>query len=64
MPCGEHIATCLHCGRTWDMVGDAIPWICPECEASGHKGIPLIGDSPCPECGSTPKSMRFAQKSA
>lgn len=29
------------------MVGDCIPSICPECEAEGHRGLPLFG---CPAC--------------
>lgn len=35
MPYGEHLARCLHCGKTW-IVGDCIPSICDECIAAGH----------------------------
>lgn len=41
---GQHIATCLHCGKQW-VVGDCIPSICPDCERAGHSGL-----LDCPVC--------------
>jgi hypothetical protein len=46
MPYGEHLATCLHCGKRW-RVGDCIPSVCNECYTAGHRGLGL---DECPVC--------------
>jgi hypothetical protein len=43
---GEHIATCLHCGKRW-RVGDCVPVLCEECYTAGHRGTGFID---CPLC--------------
>lgn len=37
MPYGEHMATCMHCGRQYG-TGDAITDTCQECHEVGHRG--------------------------
>ena len=38
MPHGEHVATCLHCGKSW-IVGDCIPSMCDDCRREGHQDV-------------------------
>lgn len=50
MPCGENLARCLECGKSW-IVGDCIPSTCPQClcKKEGHQqigGLPV-----CVRCG-------------
>ena len=52
MPHGQHIATCMHCGKQWT-VGDCIPDTCEECYAEGHRGI-----FDCPVCAQRAKLRR------
>jgi hypothetical protein len=45
MPYGQHIATCVHCGKQW-VVCDCIEITCPECKKNGHSGMSIN----CPIC--------------
>jgi hypothetical protein len=50
VPYGEHLAYCVACGKTW-VVGDCIPFLCPECECEERGHLWVGGGLACGRCG-------------